>query len=225
MMRLDPGNKRRQSRAAWLLGSLIIGTVIGGFIFFVTQPQQAADTNEPETAVIAVSTSSLATPFPVVSTVAAVEPSPQDVQYGVEVGQPPPEFTLVSLDGNEVSLADYQGQPVLINFWASWCPPCRLEMPDLVAAYEAHKDEGFVILAIDLTFQDSIPDVETFVEEFGMTFPVLLDQDGIVTNERYRLLGLPMSIFVNREGMVTRLHIGAMTGEQVDEFVAEIVAE
>ena len=156
---------------------------------------------------------------------AAVEPSTQDVQYGVEIGQPPPEFTLMSLDGNEVSLADYRGQPVLINFWASWCPPCRLEMPDLVKAYEAHQDKGFVVLAIDLTFQDSIADVETFVEEFGMTFPVLLDQDGVVTNEQYRLLGLPMSVFVNREGIVTRLHIGAMTGEQVDEFVAEIMTE
>ncbi len=225
MIRPDLGNRRRQSRATWLLGSLIIGAALGGFIFLMTRPQSATDTNEPEAAVIAVSTSSLATPFPVVSTVAAVEPSTQDVQYGVEIGQPPPEFTLMSLDGNEVSLADYRGQPVLINFWASWCPPCRLEMPDLVKAYEAHQDKGFVVLAIDLTFQDSIADVETFVEEFGMTFPVLLDQDGVVTNEQYRLLGLPMSVFVNREGIVTRLHIGAMTGEQVDEFVAEIMTE
>lgn len=221
MMRFDPGNRRRQNRASWLLGSLIIGAVIGGFIFFATRPQPA---NEPETAAIALSTSTLATPFPGVPTAAAVEPSIQDVQFGVEVGQPAPGFTLMSLDGDEVSLADYRGQPVLINFWASWCPPCRLEMPDLVAAYEAHQDEGFVILAVDLTFQDSIADVETFVEEFGMTFPVLLDQDGGVTNEQYRLLGLPMSVFVNREGIVTRLHIGAMTGEQVNEFVAEIVA-
>lgn len=220
MMRLDPGNRRRQSWASWLLGSVVIGVAIGGFIFFATRPQPA---NEPETAAIALSTSTLATPFPVVSTVAAVEPSIQDVQFGVEVGQPAPGFTLMSLEGDEVSLADYQGQPVLINFWASWCPPCRLEMPDLVAAYEAHQDKGFVILAIDLTFQDSIEDVAMFVEEFDMTFPVLLDQDGTVTNEQYRLLGLPMSVFVNREGIVTRLHIGAMTADQVDDFVNELI--
>lgn len=223
MMRLDPGNKRRQSRATRLLGSLIIGVAIGGFIFLVTRPQPATDTTELETAAIALSTSTLATPFPVVSTVIAIEPLAQGVQYGVAVGQPPPEFTLMSLDGGEVSLADYQGQAVLINFWASWCPPCRLEMPDLLDAYEAHKDEGFVILAIDLTFQDSVPDVEAFVEEFGLTFPVLLDQDGLVTNDLYRLLGLPMSVFVSREGVVKRIHIGAMSGEQIDEFVTEIV--
>lgn len=220
MIRLDPGNKRRQSWASWLLGSVVIGVAIGGFIFFATRPQPA---NEPETAVIALSTSTLATPFPVVSTVAAVESSAQDIEFGIEVGQQPPAFTLMSLDGDEVSLADYRGQPVLINFWASWCPPCRLEMPDLVAAYEAHQDEGFVILAIDLTFQDSIEDVEMFVEEFDMTFPILLDEDGTVTNEQYRILGLPMSVFVNREGIITRLHIGAMTGEQIDQFVSEIL--
>lgn len=96
-------------------------------------------------------------------------------------------------------------------------------MPDLVQAYEDHSDEGFVVLAVDLTFQDSLPDVEAFVEEFDMTFPVLLDHDGTVTNGLYRLLGLPMSVFVNRDGVITRVHIGAMSGEQVDEFVGEIL--
>ncbi|MEW5987320.1 MAG: TlpA disulfide reductase family protein [Chloroflexota bacterium] len=114
-------------------------------------------------------------------------------------------------------------RPVLINFWASWCPPCRLEMPDLVRAYEAHKAEGFVILAIDLTFQDSLSDVEAFVKEFNMTFPVLLDGTGEVTSSVYRLPGLPMSIFVDREGFIRRMHIGAMTGEQIDQFVGEIL--
>ncbi|MGH2536128.1 MAG: TlpA disulfide reductase family protein, partial [Candidatus Promineifilaceae bacterium] len=120
-------------------------------------------------------------------------------------------------------LTAYQGRPLLINFWASWCPPCRLEMPDLVRAYEAHKDEGFVILGINLTFQDSLPDVEVFVEEFQMTFPILLDMTGDVTTRQYQLLGLPMSVFVNRAGVVTRVHIGGMTGGQIGEFVGEIL--
>lgn len=95
-------------------------------------------------------------------------------------------------------------------------------MPELVRVYEAHQAEGFVILGVNLTFQDSIADAGTFVEEFDMLFPILLDQDGEVTN-KYQLLGLPMSIFVDENGVVSRIHIGMMTGEQIDEYVAEIL--
>lgn len=222
MIRLDSGDKRRKSRGAFMLGTIIVGVMIGLFIFFAARPGPATS-NKSETAVVVLPTVSQPTPVPTSSTVVAFQPAGEDVRSGVEVGQPAPDFMLDTLDGSEVSLADYEGQPVLINFWASWCPPCRLEMPALVSAYETHKDKGFVILAIDLTFQDALPDVEAFVKEFGMTFPVLLDYDGTVTNERYRLLGLPMSVFVNREGVVTRTHIGAMTGEQIDQFVGEIL--
>jgi thiol-disulfide isomerase/thioredoxin len=138
-------------------------------------------------------------------------------------GAPAPDFTLKTLDGSQLSLSQFRGQPVLINIWASWCPPCRLEMPELVRAYEAHQSEGFIILAIDLTFQDAIPDVEAFVDEFNMTFPVLLDETGEVTMGLYRLRGLPTSVFVGRDGRIKRVHIGAMTGEQIEAFVAEIM--
>lgn len=141
----------------------------------------------------------------------------------VLVGQPAPDFTLETLEGDEVSLSDFQGQPVLINFWATWCAPCRREMPELVRVYNAHRDDGFVILAVDLTHQDSIEDVETFVEEFEMNFPVLLDETGTVSDEIYHLFGLPMSVFVDREGIITRTYIGIMVAEQVDEFVDEIM--
>ena len=141
----------------------------------------------------------------------------------VLVGQPAPDFTLRTLTGDEVSLSDFRGQPVLINFWTTWCGPCRIEMPELVRIYNAHRDESLVILAVDLTHQDSIEDVEAFVEEFEMNFPVLLDETGTVSDELYHLLGLPMSVFVNREGIITRTHIGIMVAEQVDEFVNEIM--
>lgn len=139
------------------------------------------------------------------------------------VGQPAPDFTLKTLDGGEVTLSSLQGKPVLMNFWASWCGPCRLEMPDLVRAYEAHKAEGFVVLAINMTFQDSPPEAQAFVKEFNMTFPVLLDETGAVARDQYRLPGLPMSVFVDRQGTIVRRHIGAMTGEQIDMFVGEIL--
>ena len=138
-------------------------------------------------------------------------------------GSPAPDFALTALDGGEVSLSQFRGQPVLINFWASWCLPCRLEMPDLVRIYEANQTKGFVLLGINLTSQDALPDVKSFAEEFKMTFPVLLDETGEVANNLYRLRALPMSVFVDRSGTIIRIHIGAMTGAQIDEFVAEIL--
>jgi peroxiredoxin len=140
----------------------------------------------------------------------------------VQVGLPAPDFTLGTLDGGEVSLSDFRGQGVLINFWATWCGPCRIEMPEIVRAYEAHSDTGFTVLAVNLTDQDALEDVQAFVEEFGMTFPVLLDSNGEISR-LYGLLGLPMSVFVDREGRIARIYIGLMSGEQIDEFVGEIL--
>jgi thiol-disulfide isomerase/thioredoxin len=94
------------------------------------------------------------------------------------VGKQAPDFTLSTFDGAEVSLSQFHGQPVLVNFWASWCLPCREEMPELVRSYESHKAEGVMILGLNLTYSDTVPEVQAFVNEFNITFPVLLDQDG-----------------------------------------------
>lgn len=139
------------------------------------------------------------------------------------VGKQAPDFTLPTLDGKEVNLSQFQGQPVLINFWATWCVPCRQEMPELVRAYEAHKEEGLVVLGLNLTYSDSLKDVEAFVNEFNMTFPVLLDKDGAVAERLFQIRGVPTSIFINRDGTIERIQVGLMSAEQVDEFVAEIL--
>ncbi len=105
------------------------------------------------------------------------------------VGKKAPDFTLPTLDGTEVSLSQFHGQPVLINFWATWCIPCRQEMPELVRVYEARREKGFVVLGLNLTYSDTLPDVQAFVNEFHMTFPVLLDKDGQVAEKSYPLPG------------------------------------
>jgi cytochrome c biogenesis protein CcmG, thiol:disulfide interchange protein DsbE len=138
------------------------------------------------------------------------------------IGQPAPNFTLTTVDGDEVTLTDFRGQAVLINFWASWCVPCRLEMPALQQAYNAHKDEGLVILGINRTFADELPDITAFVREFNLTFPILLDTNDTV-NTDYQVLGLPTSIFINREGIVTHIQIGAMTKTDLKKLIDDIL--
>ena len=139
------------------------------------------------------------------------------------VGKQAPDFTLPTLDGAEVSLAQFGSQPVLINFWASWCLPCREEMPELVRSYESHKAEGFIVLGLNLTYSDALPDVQAFASEFNITFPVLLDKDGSVAERLYQIPGVPTSIFINRDGTIERIQVGIMTRKQIKQFIAEIL--
>jgi peroxiredoxin len=153
---------------------------------------------------------------------AKIEPA-EPIPVGLQVGQLAPDFTLNTLDDGHVALSDLAGRPVLINFWASWCVPCRSEMPELVRAYETHKSEGFIVLGLNVTSMDSPPDVQEFVDEFSVAFPVLLDKDGEVSLRIYRIPGIPTSIFLHRDGSIARVQVGGMTGDQIDEFVAEIL--
>jgi peroxiredoxin len=141
---------------------------------------------------------------------------------GPIIGQQAPDFTLKTLDGGQVTLSSFRGQPVLINFWASWCLPCRLETPELVRAYQTHQAEGLVILGVNQTVADSMPDIKAFVAEFKMPYPVLLDEAGTVT-DLYRLRGLPTSVFINRKGVITQVHLGGMTHEMIEQYLGEIL--
>ncbi len=146
----------------------------------------------------------------------------RDSQQNVVASQAP-DFTLAGLDGTEVSLSQFRGQPVLINFWASWCVPCREEMPELIRAYEAHKAEGFMVLGVNLTYSDSLPDIQAFINEFNITFPVLLDTDGTVAQRLYQTPGIPTSIFINRDGTIARIQVGVMNASQIDQYVRQIL--
>ena len=139
------------------------------------------------------------------------------------MGKMAPDFTLSTLDGGKVTLSDLRGQAVLINFWATWCGPCRLEMPELVRAYQTYEGDGLIVLALNTTTSDSLTDVRAFAEEFRLPFPILLDETGRVSGDLYRVSGLPKSIFIDRKGIIARVYLGAMTRKQIDQFVTEIL--
>lgn len=123
-----------------------------------------------------------------------------------------PEFALSTLLGGTAALGDYRGQVVVVNLWATWCPPCRAEMPALQSAYEAYRDRGMVLLAVNTTDQDSRSAVESFVNEFGLTFPILLDVEGIVSR-LYQLQALPSTFFIDRQGIIREVVIGGPMSE------------
>jgi len=214
-VRLADRSATRDSKS-WRAPLIVIAGAIAGLAFgwrFLAQDPTAA-TDGISTAPLTASAPVFI--FPTATGEAASFPA-------LAPGNQAPDFTLKTLDGGQITLSAYRGRPVLINFWASWCPPCRIEMPELVRTYEEHKDTGFTILGINLTFQDSLPEIAAFVEEFKMTFPILLDETGEVTTQQYRLLGLPMSVFIDRQGAIRRIQIGVMTADQIREFTAEIL--
>ncbi len=123
-----------------------------------------------------------------------------------------PDFTLDVLDGTKMTLSELRGKIVIINLWATWCPPCRAEMPALESAYKAYKDSDVVVLGLNITNQDIEQNIPAFVQEFGLTFPILLDRDGRVSI-LYQLRGLPTTFFVNRQGIITSVVVGGPMSE------------
>src|SRR5712692_9748947 len=133
------------------------------------------------------------------------------------VGGPAPEITLKDLQGQEVKLSDLRGKIVLLNFWATWCKPCKEEMPAMQAVYEKLRDQGFVVLAVN-----ELEDTDRVIEHIrthGHTFPVVMDHDNRVAN-RYGVVGLPASFLIDRQGIV-REHIfgNLLTEERIADLV------
>lgn len=139
------------------------------------------------------------------------------------VGDVAYRFTLQDLDGNVVDLNAFHGRPVIVNFWASWCAPCRIEMPELQAAFDEYQDENLAILALD---QEEAPEVveEFFHGEMGLTFTPLLDREGIVSDAYDVGRIFPSTFFINPDGEITAIHRGPMTKSQIDGYLAETFA-
>jgi thiol-disulfide isomerase/thioredoxin len=138
-------------------------------------------------------------------------------ETGLQTGDLAPNFQLVLDDGRQLSLRDLEGQPVLINFWASWCGPCRMEMPDLVELQEENAE--LVVLAVNvMENQDAI---QSFVEEFQMSMPVVVDTEGDL-RQLYGVRNMPTSIFIDREGRISTVWAGFLTPDKLEEFAESI---
>lgn len=141
-----------------------------------------------------------------------------DIDVAPIVGAIAPDFELESIEGETVRLSDHRGKVVLINFWATWCGPCRVEMPALQNRFEAYDGE-LVILAVDN--DETLDRVVPFVQELGLTFTTLLDI-GATTQDLYLIRGYPTSVFVDPDGIIQIIHIGIMTEGQLDDYISRI---
>ncbi|HEY5730815.1 MAG TPA: TlpA disulfide reductase family protein [Anaerolineales bacterium] len=139
------------------------------------------------------------------SSTAGMIPAPQQ-------GFLAPEIELQTMTGETVKLSDLRGQAVLVNLWATWCPPCRAEMPAIEKVYNEYKDQGFVVLAVNMTYQDTFSNIAPFIDEYGLTFPILLDETGSV-GTAYQLRSLPSSFFIGRDGIIKEVVIGGPMAE------------
>lgn len=123
-----------------------------------------------------------------------------------------PDFSLSTPNGETFTLSELRGQAVLVNLWATWCPPCRAEMPDMQKLYDEYKDQGFMVLAVNMTYQDNPAAIVPFVQENGLNFPILIEETGKVA-EQYELRSLPSSFFIDRNGIIQEVVIGGPMSE------------
>lgn len=137
-----------------------------------------------------------------------------NISSGIKTGVLAPDFTLTDLAGKEVKLTNYRGKKVMLNFWATWCPPCKAEMPAMEKVYQ-QKSAEIEILAINLDPQN---DVSGFVNENKLSFPVLLDKNGAV-QQAYSIISIPTTFIIDEKGVIIKKYIGSMTHEQMEEMI------
>ena len=140
----------------------------------------------------------------------------------LQVGSTAYDFQLQDLEGNAIALNDFQGQPVILNFWATWCAPCRAEFPEFQQAAIDNADT-LTIIGINNTTTDQAHLIPGFLEEFGVTFPIVLDESG-ETSKAYRILGLPTTIFIDSDGIVNEIFTGPLNKAYIESKISELEA-
>ncbi|MBK7894071.1 MAG: TlpA family protein disulfide reductase [Anaerolineaceae bacterium] len=151
-------------------------------------------------------------------------PTPTTNSYGApalaQQGGTVTDFTIESLGGFPVSLNDYEGEVIIMNFWATWCPPCRAEMPGINNFYEAYKEEGLVVLAINE--EESAETVRPFIELNNFTFPVLLDIEGRVA-QQYSTRSFPTTFIIDRQGVIQHVQTGEISERELEKIVLPLL--
>lgn len=139
----------------------------------------------------------------------------------VRPGRPAPDFDVPMLGGGRISLAELEGRPVALNFWATWCPPCVIELPLLQEAERRHADVGLAVVALNAGQHHEY--LEGFMAERGLDIPIALDP-GKDVYERYRVVGLPTTVWIDADGVVRAIELGVLTNDKIDAYVAQLTA-
>jgi cytochrome c biogenesis protein CcmG/thiol:disulfide interchange protein DsbE len=151
---------------------------------------------------------------------ARLAPEREPGEVGIEEGQYPPSFSLPSLGGDEVALEDFAGKVVILDLWATWCPPCRAEIPLLISLYEEFKSDGLVVVGVGLDKGGSSV-IAPFARDQGITYPVLVGDDSV--HRAYRVRSIPTTFLVDRSGKIAHRHVGYHPS-MADQLRAEVVA-
>jgi peroxiredoxin len=183
-----------------VFGGLLIGLAAGLFVFYGAPASTAA-----------LGSASLVT-RPAAAGVALPAPAPV-------VGAPAPDFTLADFSGAQVSLSSYKGQVVLLNFWATWCGPCKIEMPTLQQHYTDYRAQGLVVVGVEAG--EPKAEVQAFATAQHLSFPILPDEKSTVT-DMYRVTALPTTFLIDRQGVILRQQMGMMSETQLDDYLAEM---
>ena len=149
---------------------------------------------------------------------------------GLQLGQRAPDFIgkngdqdvrLTDLDGREIRLADFAGKPVWVVFWATWCPPCQQETPDIRAVYEANRDAGLIVLAVDV--QESAETIREYAQRYGLTYTIGVDTYAAIM-QTYGVFGLPTHYFIDRQGVIRDRYFGPLKRDQMEQRV-ELISQ
>jgi peroxiredoxin len=201
-----------QRRGLTLLAGIVVGLLFGlGLILGSSGLDLGveADRSDPERAAArAIQDSS----NPAAAATSTLEPAPV-------IGAPAPDFELVNLQGEPITLSELRGGVVLLNFWATWCGPCRVEMPTLQDKYDELREAGFMVLGVN--FDESHEAVRASREELGLSFPLLLDPGGRV-QRLYNIRGYPSTVIVDEQGVIRIIHIGIITEGQLEGYLVQV---